>query len=73
MRKIVVRDAHTRLFHKEGGGWTDDLDKALQFPNATGAVAFCEEKGLGNYEVISKAHKERGDTVVFQKVKPVVA
>jgi hypothetical protein len=62
--KVLLQNLNTKLFFKRPGGWTDDLEKARDFPNSLNAINFCNANGLRDVQVLLKFNQPRYDVAL---------
>jgi len=62
--KVLLQNLKTKLFFKEIGIWTADIEKARDFPNSLNAINFCNANGLKDVQVLLKFKQERYDVAL---------
>ena len=62
--KVLLQNLKTKLFFKEPGNWTADVEIARDFPNSLNAINFCNANGLKEVQVLLKFKQERYDVAL---------
>jgi len=62
--KVLLQNLNTKLFFKQPGGWTEDTEKARDFPNSLNAINFCNANELRDVQVILKFKQQRYDVAL---------
>jgi len=67
-KKVVIRQASTRLHRRADGSWVDDWKEAQQFGTTAEAINFCLSGELEFVQVLLKHPDDANlDVVVFQR------
>jgi hypothetical protein len=61
--KVLLQNMTTKLFFRQGG-WTEDVEKARDFPNSLNAINYCNANGLKNVQVLLKFKQPRYDVAL---------
>lgn len=61
---MLLQNLTTRLYFRQIGSWTDDVEKARDFPNSLNAINFCNANGLKNVRVLLKFKQGRYDVAL---------
>jgi len=62
--KVLLQNLNTKLFFRQPAGWTEDIEKARDFPNSLNAINFCNTNGLKNVQVLLKFNQQRYDVAL---------
>lgn len=62
--KVLLQNLTTKLFFRQPGSWTDDAEKARDFPNSLNAINYCSANGLKGVRVLLKFKQERYDVAL---------
>ena len=62
--KVLLQDLKTKLYFRQLGSWTEDVEKARNFPNSLNAINFCNAHGLKEVRVLLKFKQERYDVAL---------
>jgi hypothetical protein len=70
--KVLLQNVTTHLYFRQLGSWTDDVEKARDFPNSLNAINFCNSNGLKEVRVLLKFKQSRYDVVlpVIERTEP---
>jgi hypothetical protein len=62
--KVLLQNLNTKLFFRKPSGWTEDIEKARDFPNSLNAINFCNLNGLKDVQVLLKFKQQRYDVAL---------
>jgi hypothetical protein len=52
MRKIFVQHCESKLFLRDGEGWTPQADEARDFETSLNALAFCLQSRMNHAQIV---------------------
>ena len=72
LMKVLLQNVTTKLYFRQLGSWTDDVEKARDFPNSLNAINFCNSNGLKEVRVLLKFKQSRYDVAlpVIERTEP---
>jgi hypothetical protein len=62
--KVLLQNLTTKLYFRQAGDWTGDVEKARDFPNSLNAINYCNANSLKDVRVLLKFKQDRYDVAL---------